>query len=478
MNYIKYAIVSVVLFIFLIGFACLDFLRSTSVDNFDPTISDKRLIQIYENMIDALETLNSDPNRYKKRPETQHVDCGRILRNDKDYIRTLKGEKHRIPLIENRQLNMSCEAIQSRIHYHKSFKKLKSGGVAFARIVSLDYEFIEKQVEMSWHPQNFFCFAVDKDAPRSFQMNMQKLGECVENIVVIPAKENYDSNGHNVNLGHARCMEVLLRFPDWSYLIHLQNNDIVTKSVYELARIFEILGGANDANIGKEIDQRRVPGLKWDSKTLRLFRNEKMVDQKVLNQPMKVVSGSVQSSWSREAVRWLIEEVDLTIAMSQFDQSSYASDEQLFPSLQVNEEYGMPGHYTHECLDQEEGYEQITRIVNWAHGDINNCITKTVRNGVCLVGVEEFHAISKMPAIVISEMLPSFDYTVLECTAELLFNRTFLNQVDHVLDEEYYETLPAVLYHKNRDDPDFQLNCTSSHKIWRYEDFFKKKQEK
>ncbi|EGT35668.1 hypothetical protein CAEBREN_16966 [Caenorhabditis brenneri] len=389
MNYIKCAIVSAVIVIFLIGFACLDFLRSTSVDNYDPTISDKRLIRIYENMIDALETPSLGPSRYKKRPETQHVDCGRVLRNDEDYIRTLKGE-HRIPLIKNRQLNMSCKAIKSRINYHKSFKKLKSGGVAFARIVSSDYEFIERQVEMSWHPQNFFCFAVDKDAPRSFQENLKKLGECMENIVVIP---------------------------------------------------------------------------------------ETMVDQKILNKPMKVVSGSVQSSWSREAVRWLIEDADLTIAISQFDQTSYASDEQLFPSLQVNKEYGMPGHYTHECLDQEAGNEQITRFVNWAHGDINNCVTKTVRNGVCLVGIEEFYAISKMPAIVISEMLPSFDYTVLECTAELLFNRTFLNQLDNVLDEEYYKTLPAVLYHKNRDDPEFQVNCTSSHKIWKYDDYFKKKQE-
>ncbi|CAL2040169.1 unnamed protein product [Caenorhabditis brenneri] len=406
-----------------------------------------------------------------KRPETQNVNCGKILMNDKNYIQTLTGA-NRIPLIENRFLNMSCPAITERIHAnHKNFKLLKSGGVAFARIVYSDYEFIEKQVEISWHPQNVFCFAVDKKSHRNFHVKMQKLGECVENIVVLPATESYDSSGHNMNLGHKRCMEALLQFPDWSYMMHLQNNDVITKSVYELARIFELFGGANDVKIGPELYERRFPGLEWDPKTMKLFRNESKIDQKVLNDPMKVVSGYVQSSWSRAAVEWLIEEVDITIAMNQFNQTFYASDEQLFPSLQVNKEYGMPGHYTYECMDQEFGYEQVTRFSNWVNENISTCATKTARHDICLVGIEEFVAISKIPATVYNKMIPSFDYTIMECTAELLFNRTFLNQVDHELDEKYYETLPAVLYHKHFNDPGFKLNCTPAHQIWKYEDY-------
>ncbi|EGT47757.1 hypothetical protein CAEBREN_10163 [Caenorhabditis brenneri] len=447
--------------VFFIGLSCVVYLQPTNVDNFgrfsyyrntnikkitDPTLSDKKRIGIYENIIDALEEPNLIPNRYRRRPETQHIDCGRILKKDKDYIQTLTGA-NRIPLIENRLLSMSCPAIKERIHAnHKNFKLLKSGGVAFARIVYSDYEFIEKQVQISWHPQNVFCFAVDKKSQRNFHVKMQKLGECVENIVVLPgikskkktvfyqffiATESYDSSGHNMNLGHKRCMEALLQFPDWSYMMHLQNNDVITKSVYELARIFELFGGANDVNIGREIDQRRVPGLKWDPKSMKLFRNESKIDQKVLNDPMKVVSGYVQSSWSRAAVEWLIEEVDITIAMNQFNQTFYACDEQLFPSLQVNKEYGMPGHYTYECMDQEFGYEQITRFTKWASGNINNCVTKTVRNGICLVGIKEFGAISRMPAIISNK----------------------------------------VLYHKHFNDPGFKLNCTPAHQIWKYEDY-------
>uniref|UniRef100_A0A1I7V017 DUF2939 domain-containing protein n=1 Tax=Caenorhabditis tropicalis TaxID=1561998 RepID=A0A1I7V017_9PELO len=133
--------------------------------------------------------------------------------------------------------------------------------------------------------------------------------------------EEYDSSGHNINLGHRRCMEALLQYPKWTYLLHLQNNDVIIKSIYEIERIFEIFGGANDVNIVKEIGERRVSGLKWDPMSMKLFRNESLIDRKVLLEPMKVVSGSVQSSWSRAAVKWLIEDVDLTIAINQFNKT-------------------------------------------------------------------------------------------------------------------------------------------------------------
>uniref|UniRef100_A0A1I7V015 DUF2939 domain-containing protein n=1 Tax=Caenorhabditis tropicalis TaxID=1561998 RepID=A0A1I7V015_9PELO len=146
-----------------------------SIDNYDPTISDKKLIRIYSNMIDALRKPKRNSNLYRKRPETEHVDCGKVLRKDK-------------------------------------------------------------------------------------------------------------------------------------------NNDVIIKSIYEIERIFEIFGGANDVNIVKEIGERRVSGLKWDPM-------KSLIDRKVLLEPMKVVSGSVQSSWSRAAVKWLIEDVDLTIAINQFNKT-------------------------------------------------------------------------------------------------------------------------------------------------------------
>ncbi|PIC33809.1 hypothetical protein B9Z55_013660 [Caenorhabditis nigoni] len=461
--------------LFVLAVCCISFLSIihpvfimyVSIDNFDPNIDDKRRIFIYEYMIDALRKNSLPSEGYQKRPETQHIDCGRVLGGDKSYTEKLIGE-NRIPLIQNNLLNMSCPAIQNRIHpKNRNFIPLKSGGIAFARIVYTDYEFIEKQLEMSWHPQNVFCFTVDKKSPNEFISRMQKLDECMENVIVLPATESYDSSGHNMNIGQKRCMEALLPKAGWNYILFLQNFDVIVKSVYELERIYELLGGVNDIHYCKEVQGRRVPGLRWDPKSMHLFRNESGISDKVLNSPMRVFSGSEQASLSRAAVKWLIEDVDINIAIKQFNKTAYGCDEQLFPSLQLNYEYGMPGHFTDQCPDYD-GPKQITRMTQWANGNINNCPSQIVRHGICLIGIEQLEELSKIPHIMVNKMIPTFDYSVIECTAELLYNRTFLGQKDHQLDDQFYEELLHVTYHKHHNDPGYQLNCTTPNTMENY----------
>lgn len=41
-------------------------------------------------------------------------------------------------------------------------------------------------------------------------------------------------------------------------------------------------------------------------------------------------------------------------------------------------------------------------------------------------------------------MLPDYDYAAVDCVNELLFNRTFLGQVDHPLDQSFYENMVNV----------------------------------
>ncbi|CAO4373668.1 unnamed protein product [Caenorhabditis nigoni] len=453
------------------GIAYVSFFKfndAHSMHDFDPGISDKRKVSIYENMIDALRDENYGSSvGYQKRAETNHIQCERVLSGDTEYIKTLVGE-NRIPLIENRRLNMSCPAIQHRIHPKNRNFRLLDSGLAFARVVFMGYEFIEKQLEMSWHPQNVFCFTVDKKSPNEFISKMQKLDECLEKVIVLPVVENYDSAGHNMNVGHKRCMEALLPKTNWSYILLLQNHDVIVKSVYEISRIYSLLGGVNDVHFGKEIDGRRVPGLNWDPKNLHLFRNESGINEKVLNEPMRVYSGAVQVSMSRAAVKWLIEDVDVSMTIEQFNRTKYAGDEQLIPSLYLNNEYGMPGHFTDQCIEYQ-GIDQITRFVQWVRGGINDCHTKSFRHGVCLIGIEQFRALSRMPFITVNKMVPSFDYSIIECTSELLYNRTFLGQMDHELDEHFYEELLHVKYHKHHKDTGYKLDCSSNQNPPKYE---------
>ncbi|ULT94878.1 hypothetical protein L3Y34_003958 [Caenorhabditis briggsae] len=76
-----------------------------------------------------------------------------------------------------------------------------------------------------------------------------------------------------------------------------------------------------------------------------------------------------------------------------------------------------------------------------------------------------------MPFITVNKMVPSFDYSIIECTSELLYNRTFLGQMDHELDESFYKELLHVKYHKHHEDPEYKLDCSSNQNPWKYEHY-------
>ncbi|CAI2346949.1 unnamed protein product [Caenorhabditis sp. 36 PRJEB53466] len=445
---------------------------------YDANLGADRKLIIYEKMIPELQRRlkaaewMSDGTVYRKRPETEHVDCGRVLAGDKEYTRSLTGV-YRVPLIEDPTLNMSCEAIRSRLLQPTGTvpKPLKSG-IAFARIVYTDYEFIEKQVQTSFHPQNVFCFTIDKKSPPNFHEKMRALAMCVPNVILLPATEEYDSDGHNNNLAHLRCMRAVVPLAGWNYLMLLQNHDVITKSVYELEKVFEMLGGVNDVAIGAENRKRRVRMLKWDPKSLKLFRNETNIASTVLDEPLKFSTGYMQGSLCREAVEWLTNEVDPLIAINQWNQSKFGSDEQFLSSFQINEQLAMPGHFTDECLKQNIGVAPITRMSQWAVGKRENCATRQIRHNICLFGIEDLRSAATLPFLMFNKMLPSFDFSIVECIGELLHNRTHLAQADHQLDESFYENMVTVQYHKHHLEPGFVLNCTWNSSVWAYDPNF------
>ncbi|CAL2034738.1 unnamed protein product [Caenorhabditis brenneri] len=351
---------------------------------------------------------------------------------------------------------MSCSEIHKRIIPRHHMPSLN--GIAFARTVHRDYEFIEKTVQMSWHPRNRFCFVMDEGAEEKFKKKMRKLVGCFEEQMILMEDLPLDSAGHNQNLAHYNCMEALLKNPKWSYLMLLQNHDIITKTVYELDQIFGILNGTNDVTAEKELEGRRRNDQKWDPRSLNLFRNESNIPAKVLNEPLKIASGGIEASISRNAVEWLVESI-------------YGADEQFISTFQLNSQLGMPGHFTTECMDQNVQVAQITRMAQFAYNHPEKCASRTVRHNACLFGIEDLKAMTELPYLVWNKVYPSFDWSVTECTAELIFNRTFLGQTEPELDQDYYKNFITVNYHKNHLKPGFKLNCSSGSQPRSYEDY-------
>lgn len=412
---------------------------------------------------------SQETNILWRRPETKSLDCGRILKNDKTYIENFTGD-NRIPLVPNlKYMDMSCNAIQNRIIPFKFHLRPLKVGVVFARVVYKDYEFLEKQVQMSYHPQNIFCFFIDAKSDYDFKWRIRRLARCLPNVHVVDEELPIDSAGHNMNLAHYKCMEKMIQLPNWEYFVLMQNHDVIGKTVYEISRIFEILDGANDIDIDKEFG-RVEDRFSWDLKTLRLFRDESTLSECFLNHTLKLSKGSVQGSLSREAVKWMVNTVNPRVYLEQWNEGEYGVDEQWISTFQANEFLGMPGHFTDQCLvETGNKTDFITRWSKWSWSDEigEKCGSKYVRHGVCIMGIEELPVIAQMPNIMFNKMMPVFDYSIVECTAELIYNRTFLGQNDHPLEEEYYENMINVNYHKYHMETDYVLNCTPGYEIWR-----------
>ncbi|KAK6732741.1 hypothetical protein RB195_016851 [Necator americanus] len=329
---------------------------------------------------------------------------------------------------------------------------------------SWDYDLIVDELRSSYHPQNNFCYSIDRKADETFRFNIRQLARCFSNILITPEEFDVTAGGYNMNKAHYMCMRMLLKEKGWEYVLLLQNHDVIIKSPYEMVEIYSLLGGANDVHVSRCPEELCSPEMKWTPRSLKLFLNESGTSSKTLDTTIELAKGAVQVSLSRAAVQWLIDTVNLTTILEKLNKKTYGYDEIMMASLQVNEELGMPGRFTSDCLSQGKDTRSISRLSTWKNGPNVKCKSGYARKSICIFGIEDFPSILKYPHVMANKMLPEFDYAIIECIHEVIFNRTFLNQDDHPLDKSYYANMPNVRYNRNRKRPisNFKLTCVRS----------------
>jgi hypothetical protein len=58
-----------------------------------------------------------------------------------------------------------------------------------------DYRFVEAELATNYHPQNWYCFAIDSKADEQFQRQIHELANCFENVIIPPLEYSIDSSG-------------------------------------------------------------------------------------------------------------------------------------------------------------------------------------------------------------------------------------------------------------------------------------------
>ncbi|PIO69306.1 Core-2/I-Branching enzyme, partial [Teladorsagia circumcincta] len=182
----------------------------------------------------------------------------------------------------------------------------------------------------------------------------------------------------------------------------LQTHDVVIRTNQELKRIFQTLNGSNDAQIGPCTKCQYEPNLKWDAESLEVFQDKSLrPSSDALKIPLVIVKGGVQVSLSREAVKWL-NRVNLTKLINQFSSRESSVDEMLMSSLQIADEWEMPGRFTKQCFMNGSSYPGITRMVQWRDTK-EQCKAGFLRHLVCVLGTEDLPSISNYHHILVNK---------------------------------------------------------------------------
>ncbi|CAK5121290.1 unnamed protein product [Meloidogyne enterolobii] len=191
---------------------------------------------------------------------------------------------------------MNCEDIYSRNYFLKfplSEAELQFP-IAYAKVVYKDYSFLEAELATNYHPQNWYCFAVDSKADDIFYKNILSLARCFPNLIVPKERFSVDSagykiletniqkifQGHGMGKAHLSCFKELIKEGrKWEYLVTLQNHDIQIKTNEEMVQIYKWLDGACDFGLDfRYYGQReRIQGLRrkfhWTFDCVHIFKN-------------------------------------------------------------------------------------------------------------------------------------------------------------------------------------------------------------
>ncbi|VDM46608.1 unnamed protein product [Toxocara canis] len=311
----------------------------------------------------------------------------------------------------------------------------------FAVAVAKDYFVQEVMLNVMYAPQNEYCYIIDSKASMKFHAMMRNLSRCFPNVHISDIEYVVDSAGNNMTRSLLQCLCVLLKRPHWKYVFLLQNHDFLLKTNAELVKILSVFNGSNDVEM-KELTYGALRGVRWKFSTLNLFRDDRSND----NRHLRFAKGGVQSVFSRESVDYIINKLNLTLSLSKLDKLGYGNDELLLPTLNMQDEIGVPGGFTRRCIGNESFH--TTKFAVWAH--MSGCSSNAYRHNVCIFGIEDLQMLMNQDRLIANKMLPEFDYSAFSCWMQILFNLTH-GMMQRRLNLDLYARLPHVRFNRQRE---------------------------
>uniref|UniRef100_A0A0N5BUN3 Glycosyltransferase family 92 protein n=1 Tax=Strongyloides papillosus TaxID=174720 RepID=A0A0N5BUN3_STREA len=385
-----------------------------------------------------------------KHPLVSNINCGALLNGDTSYIMKESKEFKKIKYLQN-TFSTLCEDIRKRGHYPDKPLSQEEADfpIAYIRTIYADYLTLEYQFLLTYAPQNYYCFIIDKKQPADFHSKIYALANCFKNVHIIHNRYQMNSIGLNVNSANYDCMRYL-NDKNYKYLVVLNNDDMPLRTNRELVEIFKIYNGSIDIEYGDPgLHYNRIDlNLNWSLGHLEIFKegDPRKFDSKILSSQLEFQKGFVEISYPKKTVKYLVEELNLTKFFKQLDDMElYANDEIGFQTLIANEYLNIPGRIDADCLKKDYFFKDsyITRYVKWI--DSGYCDRHETRHNICLQNIKTLHLLKKVPHLFVNKFKSEFDFGGLTCWVEYMYNRTYFEHYKPI-NKSFYENLSLVKY--------------------------------
>lgn len=387
----------------------------------------------------------------------EHLDCKKLINGDQNYIKL--QSQTRITYKDPEKLLMDCNSIKERNYFADKALSNEENKypLAYARIVYKDYRFLEAELATNYHPQNFYCFAVDSKASDIFLKRIKSLAKCFPNIIIPTIRYSVDREGHFTENAFMSCLEELSKKQyKWEYIFTLLNYDLQIKTNQEIIKILKLLEGANDVeyefknqdkqNMTKSLNNK----FNWTFKDLNLFKDEKLnyqVDNKGKPLSLKLSKGYVQTSLARPFVDFITQKLNLNKMIEQLNSWDNGAHELFFQSLVASDGLKAPNGFTHKCIEKKVDVPYITRFSIW--GKSSKCHSRHLIKNICIFGIEDLATnIRDSKYLFINKMSPDFDFGAILCWHEEMRSRTLVDKGVNRLNIKYYQNWPQTRFHR------------------------------
>lgn len=340
----------------------------------------------------------------------------------------------------------SCAAIQTEFTNFYVSEMEKNFPIAFLMNVHVDPQQIARFLKSIYRSTNVYCLHVDLKSPPTMLRSMQKLADCLPNVIL--AKKRYNVQYSTIDQVDAlrSCYKELLKVDvQWKYAVNLCGRELPLKTNREIVQMLMDMEGVNVANPGVSLKDPRVL---YFIRRRVLHQMKRVPIVHMTTAPLGPLPGGITAyknntfiAATRDFVKYLFED-DLANDFYLFLRDVQSPDEEYFSTLNHLPE--APGSlHQLEAKGLTNKLPQVSASF-WFSGLKNSiaripivgklllphpiCKQSHQVHGMCVAGIRDLSTIKHVlmdagNVMFFNKFMQSFDPVVMDCAEQNLIER-------------------------------------------------------